>query len=250
MTVPVLTISPDFSNDHVGGWYVFNTWLQKRLGQRIHLELYPDFRAQREAIARGEVDLIYCNPFDAAALVREHGFSAVAAPLAKPDEVVVAVGAEHAAHRVEDLPPGTRIAVTADPDVNLIGMIMLEPADLSAANTSTVAASSYVLVAKKLMRGEADVGFFLKDAFDALSPVVARQLRPLVTSEISVIRHVFLAGPRQPELGAQLLDALLAMNAPGTRDHAVLDGLGLRGWEAIHDEDTEFMIDLMDTLKD
>ena len=26
------TISPDFSPDHISGWYIFNTWLQKRLG--------------------------------------------------------------------------------------------------------------------------------------------------------------------------------------------------------------------------
>ncbi len=250
MSVPLLTVSPDFPNDHIAGWFVFNTWLQKRLGQRLHLELYPDFQSQREAIARGEIDLIYCNPFDAAALVREHGFQAVAAPLATPDEAVVAVAAGSPAQRVEDLPPGTRVAMTADPDVNLVGRIMLEPADLDAGNTVAVACGSYVLVAKRLMRGEADAGFFLKDAFEALSPVIRKELRPLVVSEISVIRHVFLVGPRCRELAPALLQALLSMNDPASPDRRVLEELGLRGWEETHAEDTEFMIDLMDTLLD
>ena len=70
---------------------------------------------------------------------------------------------------IEDLKPGTRIASTDDPDVNLISMIMLEPADLSAHNVQTQTVDTYVLVAKQLLQGQADVGFFLRDAFEALS---------------------------------------------------------------------------------
>ena len=56
-TTPLeLTVSPDFSPEHIAGWYVFNTWLQRRLGERIHLELYEDFAAQRQAIAAERAD--------------------------------------------------------------------------------------------------------------------------------------------------------------------------------------------------
>lgn len=102
-TTPLeLTVSPDFSPEHIAGWYVFNTWLQRRLGERIHLELYEDFAAQRQAIAADKVDLIYANPYDAAMLVREKGFVAIAAPRDCPDEVVIAVPADspaQSAHR-------------------------------------------------------------------------------------------------------------------------------------------------------
>jgi hypothetical protein len=47
-----------------------------------------------------------------------------------------------------------------------------------------------------------------------------------------------------------LLQALLSMNVPDSADRRVLEGLALRGWEATQAEDTEFMIDLMDTLLD
>lgn len=242
-----LTVSPDFSPDHIAGWYVFNTWLQRRLGARIHLELYDDFVAQRQAIAEGRVDLIYANPYDASMLVREKGYTALAAPLDKPDEAVVAVHAESAVQCVEDLLPGTRVAVTRDPDVNLIGMILLEPADLNRDNTHTSTLSSYVLVAKNLLMGRADCGFFLKEAFDDLSAPVRRQLRPLVTSQISVVRHVLLASPACAEVHAPLREALLAM-ADDADSRRVLEALGLSGWEAQDAEATEFMIDLMDTL--
>ncbi len=247
MTVQ-LTVSPDFSPEHIAGWYVFNTWLQRKLGQRIHLELYDDFESQRAAIAQGQVDLIYANPFDAAMLVREKGFTAVVAPVGKQDEAVVAVSEDAPWHAVEEMQSGLRIAVTRDPDVNLIGMILLEPGDLDENNTVTQTFSSYVLVAKALLQGRADCGFFLKQAFDDLSAPIRRQLRPVVTSQISVVRHVLLAGPSLQDWVLPLRQLLLGMSQPGADGQKVLEALGLPGWEAQEHEDTEFMIDLMDTL--
>lgn len=244
-----LTVSPDFSPDHIAGWYVFNTWLQRQLGVRIHLELYDDFDTQRKAIAADQVDLIYANPYDASMLVREKGFAAVAAPCERPDEAVIAVPAESAVQHVEDLRPGTRVAVTRDPDVNLIGMIMLEPADLKRDSVVLQQANSYVLVAKQLLQGKADCGFFLKEAFDDLSGPIRRQLRPLVTSQISVVRHVLMAGPRMREHLPRLTELLLQMHSGAADSGArVLEALGLKAWESQDQEDTEFMIDLMDTL--
>jgi phosphonate transport system substrate-binding protein len=244
-----LTVSPDFSPDHIAGWYVFNTWLQRQLGVRIHLELYDDFDSQRQAIAADQVDLIYANPYDASMLVREKGFVAVAAPCERPDEAVIAVPAESSVQHVEDLRPGTRVAVTRDPDVNLIGMIMLEPADLKRDSVVLQQANSYVLIAKQLLQGKADCGFFLKEAFDDLSSPIRRQLRPLVTSQISVVRHVLMAGPRMREHLPKLTDLLLQMHSGGADSGArALEALGLKAWEAQDQEDTEFMIDLMDTL--
>lgn len=249
MTTFNLTVSPDFSPDHIAGWYVFNTWLQRKLGCRVHLELYDDFAGQRQAISEDKIDLIFANPYDASMLVREKGFVALATPQGKQDEVIIAAAAESAIEHVEDLKPGARVVVTQDPDVNLIGMIMLEPADLNRDNITISNAATYVLVAKHLLMGRADAGFFLKEAYDDLSQVIKKGLRPLVTSQISVVRHVLLAGPRFAEHKEALRGHLLGMT--DDKEHngqGVLDALGLKGWEPQTDEDTEFMIDLMDTL--
>lgn len=242
-----MTVSPDFSPEHIAGWYVFNTWLQRTLGTRCHLELYDDFASQRAAIQADRIDLIYANPFDAAMLVREKGFSPIAAPVGSSDEVLVAVSRESSIRHIEDLERGIRVAQTQDPDVNLMGMIMLEPADIGPSDVQTVHASSYVLVAKQLVLGRADVGFFLKKAYDDLSAPTRSGLHPLVTSQISVVRHVLLSGPRFQLQAAALREALLAL--PSTPEGPrVLEALGFAGWEGLDVEDTEFMIDLMDAL--
>jgi len=247
-TVYQLTVSPDFTPDHISGWYIFNTWLQRNIGLHIHLEMYDSFEAQRRAIQADEVDLIYANPFDASMLVREKGFRAIARPLGIADECVIAVPVDSPVQHVEDLQPGTRVASTDDPDIQLVGMIMLEPADLNKTNVQAVSADGYVLVAKALLKGEADVGLFLKDAWDGLSNMVRKQLRPLVTSQISDIQHAFLVGPRLMDSAEEVQDLLLRMGEI-EKGHGVLEALGFEGWEAVDQEETEFMIDLMDTLK-
>jgi len=242
-----LTVSPDFTPDHISGWYIFNTWLQKALGEAIHLELYNDFATQRKAILDDRVDLIYANPFDAAMLVREKGFVPVARPGGKADEAIIAVRDDQNAQAVEDLSPGCRIAATDDPDVNLMCAIMLEPAELNADNTSRETKDSYPLVAKAVIQGQADLGFFLAEAFESLSGITRKQLRPLVASQIQIIHHAMLAGPKLAERRDELRDQLTGM-AADPKGPGVLQSLGFASWEAVEDEEMEFMIDLMDTL--
>lgn len=241
------TVSPDFTPEHLSGWHIFNTWLQKRLSFGIHLELYDSFEQQRDAINSDKVDLIYANPFDAAMLVREKNFIPVAKPKGKHDEAIVAVNDEHAAKCIEDLQPGTSIASTDDPDVHMMGMLMLEPADLNADNTTHTQCNTYVVVAKELIRGQSDVGLFLAEAFNDLSGMVRKQLRPLVSSEIFVIHHVLMISPKLAEQKTKIIDALLTMH-DDPKGPGVLESLGVERWEAMEHEDMEFMIDLMSTL--
>ncbi len=244
-----MTVSPDFSPDHIAGWYIFNTYLQRQLDIPVHLELYNSFDEQRKAIENDEIDLIFANPYDASMLVREKGFTAIAAPENSSDEAIIATRKDTPIHKIEDLKEGTRIATTDDPDVNMMGMIMLEPADLNKDNTETIIVDSYPLVAKQLLQGDADIGFFLDESFDNLSRFVKEQLSPLIRSQIFVIRHVMLAGPKLQDKHQAFKDVLLNMpndeKGPG-----VLKSLGISAWENQEHEDTEFMIDLMETLVD
>lgn len=241
------TVSPDFAPDHMSGWFYFNTWLQRQLGIEMHLELYDNFEDQRADIRAGKVDLIYANPYDASMLVREMGFKAVARPLRKRDEAIVAVPEGSPVQAVEDLQSGARLATTGDPDMHTIGMIMLEPADLDADNLKLQEYDSYILVAKALLRDEADVGFFLKDSFVELSDLIRKQMRVLVSSQISVVHHALLVGPQLQPRFAELQGKLLEMKA-ASRGAGVLESMGLEGWEVMSEEQTEFMIDLIDTL--
>ncbi|WP_150049931.1 MULTISPECIES: phosphate/phosphite/phosphonate ABC transporter substrate-binding protein [Methylomonas] len=243
----LFTVSPDFTPDHLSGWYIFNTWLQKQLETNIHLQMFDSFQDQRKAIESDQVDLIYANPYDAAMLVREKNFLPVARVNGATDEALIAVSEQNPAASVEDLKPGLRIAFTDDPDVSLIGMIMLEPADLDKSNVAFVTSDTYVLVAKHILRNEADAGIFLVEAFDGLSAIIRKQLKVLVRSQISVINHTLMLGPKLHSRRDQIRSLLCDMTTH-EKDCGVLKSLGFAGWKAVEDEEMEFMIDLMDTL--
>ncbi len=242
------TVTPDFNPDLISAWFIFNTWLQKHWGEHIHLELYNDFPQLQQALETGQVDLIYANPYETTALVRERGFVPLVRPLDKQDEGVIVTRDDHPAQRVEDLRPGIRVATTQDPDVNRICLIMLEPAELDTGNIQLVYRNNHLLAAKDVFRGEADVAFILAEAYDAFSTMLQSRLRPLVRSQIRDIHHTLLAGPRLADRQEDLQSLLINMHHTD-KGPGVLESLGFSAWEQVAGEDVEFMIDLMDTLE-
>lgn len=243
----MFTVSPDFAPDHLSGWYIFNTWMQRQLGADIHLELYDDFCAQRVATYSNKIDLIYANPFDAAMLVREKGFLPLVKPTGLLDEALIAVSENSAAQKLEDLTSNIKIAMTEDPNVNMIGMMLLESANLNNSNVEKNVYDSYVLVAKSLLRGTDEAGIFLAGAYDDLSNMVKKQLRVLLRSEIEEIHHSLMVGPKLADRRDEIKSLLIGMNQ-SEKGQGVLDSLGFKAWEEVDDEEMEFMIDLMDTL--
>jgi len=137
--------------------------------------------------------------------------------------------------------------MTDVPDVNTIGMIMLEPADITPADIETIACSNYITVAKKVISGEADVGFLLANAFDEFSKLVKNQVQPLITSKIHVLHHAFLTGPNFSEKQSILQEMLLSMHKH-TASSNILKNLEINKWELMDHDEAEFLIDLIDTL--
>ena len=249
MSLNVL-IAPDFAPDRFAGWHMLNTLLQKRTGQAIHLLTPASAAEQAQLIADGKADVVYANPFDASVMVREQGFRAFARPVGKSDEMVIATGAGSPANVVEDLKPGCRIALTDNRDVKLIGLRLLEPADLTEADIQWQMVDTYQAAARMAIKGEVDASFFLAEAYHSLSRLTKTQLKTLMESKLADITHVLLTHPRMQADVATLRDALVSLT--GTPDgQPALDELGMaQGFEAMSGEDAEFMIDLMDTLLD
>ncbi len=249
MSLNVL-IAPDFAPDRFAGWHMLNTLLQKRTGQAIHLLTPASAAEQAQLIADGKADVVYANPFDASVMVREQGFRAFARPVGKSDEMVIATGAGSPANVVEDLKPGCRIALTDNRDVKLIGLRLLEPADLTEADIQWQMVDNYQAAARLAMKGEVDASFFLAEAYHSLSRLTKSQLKTLIESRLADITHVLLAREGVAEHVPALRDALTGM-AGSPDGQVVLDELGIpKGFEPMSDEDVEFMLDLMETLLD
>ena len=242
-----MTISPDFKPDLISGWYIFNTWLQKQINTNIHIEMVNDFNELSKAIDSNSIDLIYANPCDVAKLVREKSFDPVAKPVGTHDETIIISRIDGPISAIESLQSGVKIAMTDVPDVNTIGLIMLEPADITPSDIETITCSNYITVAKKVISGEADIGFLLADAYDEFSNLVKKQVQPLITSKIHVLHHALLTGPGFSEKLPKLQEVLLSMQNDAT-GLDILKNLEIEHWELMDNDEAEFLIDLIDTL--
>lgn len=243
-----LLIAPDFSPERFAGWHMLNTLLQRKTDMSLHL-LTPASAAEQVAlVAEGKADIIYANPFDAAALIREMDYKAIARPIGKSNEMVIATSVDSTTNTVEELKPGSKVALTDNKDVKLIGLRLLEPADLVESDVQWQVVESYQAAARMAIKGEVDACFLLAEAFHSLSRMTKSQMKVLVESKLADITHVMLVHPKASDEAEKLRDALIGL--VGSVDgQPVLDELGIQqGFEDMSEEDAEFMIDLMDTL--
>lgn len=241
-------VTPDFSPQHYAGWHLLNTLLQRRSGLHIHLLLPATADEQARLLAQRRIALAWAGPFDTATLVRHHDYVPLARPANRADEMVIAASAQSARQRVEDLRPGCAIALTGQRDVRLIGLRLLEPADLGEADVHWHVVDSPQAAARLLLQGRVDAAFFSADAFHGLARSTRAGMRVLVESALRDISHMLLAHPDALERLRPLVPVLLGLGKDlASRD--VLDAIGLAGgFEAVGDEDAAFMVDLMDTL--
>lgn len=244
-----MLIAPDFSPERFAGWHMFNTLMQKRADIHMHLNTPNSYTEQNELIEAGNIDIIYANPFDAATLIREKGYRAIARPIAKSDEMVIVAAAKSEMASLEDIANGSTVAMADNRDVKLIGLRLLEAVDLSEDDLKWEVTENYQAAARQLIKGEAQVGFFLAEIYHSLSRLTKMQLTVLIESDLADISHVLLI--KQDLVGADKLTETILNFHHDAEGLEALAELGIpQGFEAMDEEGAEFMIDLMQTLLD
>lgn len=249
MTTHNMLIAPDFSPERFAGWHMFNTLIQKRANLNMHLNIPTSHAEQETVISEGDIQVIYANPFDAATLIREHGYHAVARPIGKSDEMVIAAAANSDINSLDDIKAGATIAMADNRDVKLIGLRLLEAVDIEEADLNWSVTETYQAAARQVIKGEAQAAFFLAEIFHSFSRLTKAQLSVLIESDLADISHVLLIKDGFPDTDI-LMDAILNLHNDDDGKE-VLAELGMpQGFEAMNEEDAEFMIDLMQTLLD
>lgn len=242
-------IAPDFSPEFFAGWHLLNTLLQKRTGQSLRLVTPTSHAEEEKLIVDDKVALIYANPFDAAKLIREYGYRAIAKPVGKNDEMVIATVKDSPINSLADLPKGAKVAMADNRDVKLIGLRLLEAVDFVESDLDFCVVDTYQAAARALMLGQADVGFFMAQVFHNLSNLTKAELKVLIESDISTVSHIILVKDGFDE--ANDIQKVLLSLGNDQDGKAVLQELDMiAGFEIMTQEQAEFMIDLMETLLD
>ena len=249
MTTHNMLIAPDFSPERFAGWHMFNTLIQKRANLNMHLNIPSSHDEQEQVITAGNIQIIYANPFDAATLIREQGYRAVARPIGKSDEMVIAAAAKSDINCLEDIKTGATVAMADNRDVKLVGLRLLEAIDIEEADLTWDITETYQAAARKVIKGEAQAAFFLAEIFHSFSRLTKTQLSVLIESDLADISHVLLIKEDFPDTEI-FMNAILNLHNDDDGKEALAE-LGMpHGCEAMDEEDAEFMIDLMQTLLD
>lgn len=249
MTTHNMLIAPDFSPERFAGWHMFNTLIQKRANLNMHLNIPASQAEQQGIINQGDIQVIYANPFDAATLIREQGYRAVARPIGKSDEMVIAAATNSDINSLEDIKAGATVAMADNRDVKLIGLRLLEAVDIAEADLNWTVTETYQAAARQVIKGDAQVAFFMAEIFHSFSRLTKAQLSVLIESDLADISHVLLIkdGFQDSDI---LMNAILNLHNDDDGKEALAE-LGMpQGFEAMDEEDAEFMIDLMQTLLD
>ena len=234
-----LTVDPNYSGKNLPAWFLLNTYLQKHLGLRMRFTPFEDFHACREAILRGQYDLVYANPFDWVQYREKAGFEPLVKPREHYDEVYLCVREDSDIHSLADLPERLRIA-SASPEtlVHMVGLFLLDRAEVDRARLDFRFTGSYRSALQALLQGQASLGFIFNEVFEAASSVVRKGLRVIARSDDAFAFHAFCAGPRLLPQRETLVRVLCAMTeAEGGR--RLLADLGFSGFAPVEDSEVE-----------
>ena len=206
-----LLIAPDFSPEFFANWHMFNTQLQRALDTTIHLQTPAGYREQQEWIDGETIALVYANPFDAGSLMRDKGYIALAKPDLPSDQVLVVANAQSAFATLGDLPADSRVLVTANYDIQAIGLDILQGTAITADTVQWLPTRTFPELARRLMANEAEIGLFLASSFRSLNAGTQGSLKILFETEFEDFGHVMLLHPDFADQADKLRAALLNM---------------------------------------
>lgn len=233
------TVDPNYSGKNLPGWYLMNTYLQRRLGLPLRFTPFSTFDEARAAVMAGDFDLVYANPFDAVQYIQRLGFQSLAKPAEHFDEVLLASNADGGLRDYADLPAEIRVASASDKTlIHMVGLFLLDKAEIDRARLRFEYTGSYQGVIKALIQGKADVGFVFNEVYDAASDVIRRRLHAIDRSEDAFAFHSFCISPRLGEHAEAIRSLLLGMQTDeaGAR---LLEDIGFKGFEAVSQEEIE-----------
>ena len=221
-----LLITPDFPPEFFANWHMFNTQLQRALDTAIRMQTPTGYREQQEWIDSETVALVYANPFDAGSLMRDKGYIALAKPDLPSDQVLVVVKADSEIAALSDLPADSRVLVTANCDIERIGLDVLQGTAITADSVQWLHARTFTELARRLMANEAEIGLFLASSFRGLNTGTQGSLKILFETEFEDFGHVMLLHPDFADQADKLRAALLNM-AQSPVSRMTLEDLGM-----------------------
>jgi anti-anti-sigma factor len=210
------------SGQQLTGWYLLNTYLQRRLKKAIHFE-------QSMGLPDGNTtDLLFAKPFEACLMIKQHGFIPVMRPIAEADEVVILTRADEtrSLKDYEGVAVGT---ATKDSFVYQLGRFLCDENELDSKNFTFDFAGNEIKALQTLIRKKCDLVFMLKKTYEGLSSFSRNNVRKLDESQTDFACHLFCVAPHLKEEAEALIDVLMGMKND-VQGQQILTDVQIQGW--------------------
>ncbi len=210
------------SGQQLTGWYLVNTYLQRRLQKAIH------FEQSQDVSNASATDLLFAKPFEACAMIKNHGFIPVMRPKADADEVVILVRADDE-RNLEDFQGVNVGTATKDSFVYLLGRFLCDESGLDSARFNFNFAGNEIKALQMLIRKKSEMIFMLKKTYEGLSSFSRNNVRKLDESETDFACHLFCVAPYLKNEGDKLSKVLQDMETD-KQGQPILKDIQIDGW--------------------
>lgn len=216
------------NSQQLNGWYFFNTYLQKRLGKEVHMELAQGAIAENTNRPE-QMDIVFAPPFEAIRLLRDNDFRPLLRPIDQSDEVTILARADDARAQLCEY-RGVK-AVTADSDnfIYLLGRFLIDENGSISKNLEYHFTGNEIKALQTLLKGHADLLFMSSKSYQGLSGLTRKMVKEMDRSETALAFYMFCIAPACEGLAKTFTEVLLDMNRD-SQGRQVMADLGMEGW--------------------
>ncbi len=210
------------SGHQLSGWYLFNTYLQRKMQRAIHFEQLHD--------ASNKVfHLFFAKPFDACSVMKEKGFVPMVRPISAADEVVILTRVDDE-REIADFKKNIKV-VTSDQGsfVYLLGRFLCDESGLNSSDFNYQYAGNEIKALQMLIRKKADVAFILKKTFEGLSSFTRKNVRLIDESVTDFAFHQFCIAPGLLDQKDSIIEILMGMEKD-EKGKQILEDIQFNGW--------------------
>ncbi len=210
------------SGNQLSGWYLFNTFLQRKLHRAIHFEQTQDVNGEAS-------HLLFAKPFDACARMLNNGFISLARPDGEADEVVILCRNDD--NRVLQDFTGKISVVTAQQSsfVYLLGRFLCDENGLDSSSFDFCFSGNEIKALQMLIRKKSDMAFILKKTYEGLSSHTRKNVRVIDESQTDFAFHHFCIAPELASEQEEISRILLEMEQD-EQGKSILRDIQFNGW--------------------
>jgi len=212
------------TGQQLSGWYLFNTYLQRRMQRAIHFE---QSQAGQD-ITSEPSDLLFAKPFEACSLIQQRSFIPLMRPIGEADEVVILLRADDD-RSLTDLENAKVVTASQGSFVYLLGRMLCDESGLDSSSFDYQFAGNEIKALQLLIRKQADVLFMLTKTYEGLSYFSRKNTRLLDQSTTDFAFHLFCIAPYLNDCSESLNEIFLGMEAD-EQGRQILKDSHLQGW--------------------